>query len=133
MLVEYGNRVTIVEMADRVAPGTWFQHLDDVLPKLDAKGTKYIVSHKLNAIDETGVVLEPVKLDKHRKPVSTGKPEHYDFDAVVLSLGARPVNNLAKEFEGKFERLFVIGDANKVGRIADATSAAYDVAVNKIK
>ncbi|MBQ9276463.1 MAG: hypothetical protein IJ226_02600 [Clostridia bacterium] len=120
-------------MADRVAPGTWFQHLDDVLPKLDAKGTKYIVSHKLNAIDETGVVLEPVKLDKNRKPVSTGKPEHYDFDAVVLSLGARPVNNLAKEFEGKFERLFVIGDANKIGRIADATAAAYDVAVNKIK
>ena len=133
MLVEYGNKVTIVEMADRVAPGTWFQHLDDVLPKLNAKGTEYILSHKLNAIDEKGVVLEPVKLDKNRKPVSTGAPEHYDFDAVVLSLGSRPVNNLAKEFEGKFERLFVVGDAAKIGRIADATAAAYDVAVHKIK
>ena len=29
--------------------------------------------------------------------------------------------------------LFVVGDADKVGRIANATAAAYDVAMNKIK
>ena len=29
--------------------------------------------------------------------------------------------------------LFIIGDANKVGRIADATAQAYDVAIHKIK
>lgn len=133
MLVEHNNKVTIVEMADRLAPGVWFQHLDDVVPKLDAKGTNYILSHKLNSIDEKGIVIEPVKLDKKRKVKSVGKPYHFDCDAVVLSLGARSVNTLGKELEGKFQNLYVIGDANKVGRIADATSAAYDVAIHKIK
>ncbi len=133
MLVEHDNKVTIVEMADTLAPGTWFQHLDDVVPKLDAKGTNYILSHRLNSIDENGVVLEPVKLDKHKKAKSIGASAHFDFDAVVLSLGARPVNALAKSLEGKYDNLFVIGDASKVGRIADATRQAYDVAVHKIK
>ena len=77
-------------------------------------------------------LIEPVKLDKNRKPISQGKPYHVDADAVVLSLGARSVNALAKELEGKFE-LFVIGDAKKVGRIADATREAYDVAIHKLK
>ena len=133
MLVEHDNKVTIVEMASTLAPGTWFQHLDDVLPKLDAKDTNYLLSHKLNAIDEKGVVLEAVKLDKKRRAKSAGKPIHFDCDAVVLSLGARPVNTLEKELEGKVNNLYVIGDAKKVGRIADATRAAYDVAVHKIK
>ncbi|MGN0744801.1 MAG: FAD-dependent oxidoreductase [Christensenellales bacterium] len=133
MLVDSGNKVTIVEMAQTLAPGTWFQHLDDVVPKLDAKDTNYILSHKLVSIDEKGVVLQPVRLDKNKKAKAFGKPAHFDFDAVVLSLGARSVNDLAKSFEGKFDNLYVIGDAQKVGRIADATSAAYDVAVHKIK
>ena len=133
MLVDNGNKVTIVEMAQTLAPGTWFQHLDDVVPKLDAKDTNYILSHKLVSIDEKGVVLQPVRLDKNKKAKPFGKPAHFDFDAVVLSLGARSVNDLAKSFEGKFDNLYVIGDALKVGRIADATSAAYDVAVHKIK
>lgn len=120
-------------MADTLAPGTWFQHLDDIVPKLDAKGTQYILSHKLNSIDEKGIVIEPVKLDKNRKPVSQGKPYHVDADVVVLSLGARSVNSLAKELEGKVKNLYVIGDAKKVGRIADATREAYDVAIHTIK
>lgn len=47
--------------------------------------------------------------------------------------GARSVNSLAKELEGKVQNLFVIGDAMKVGRIADATREAYDVAIHKLK
>lgn len=52
MLIEHDNKVAIVDMSDTLAPGTWFQHLDDIVPKLDAKGTEYILSHKLNSIDE---------------------------------------------------------------------------------
>ena len=133
MLIDGDNKVTIVEMADTLAPGTWFQHLDDVVPKLDAKDTNYILSHRLVSIDEKGVTLEPVKLDKNKNVKATDKPAHFNFDVVVLSLGARPVNDLAKAIEGKFENTFVIGDAKKVGRIADATSQAYDVAIHKIK
>ena len=46
-LAECGNKVTIVEMMGDIAPGVWFQHKDDVMPKLNAKGTEYYTSHKL--------------------------------------------------------------------------------------
>ena len=110
-------------MANEIAPGTWFQHLDDALPKLKAAGAEFVLGTKLLSIDETGV---EVAATKEKKPA----PRHIGCDAVVLSLGSRPVNSLAKELEGKVERLFVVGDACKVGRIANATSAAYNVAVN---
>jgi len=132
MLVGMNNKVTIVEMQSSIAPGTWFQHLDDIIPKLDDHGTEYVVSHKLNEIDEKGIVVEPVTIGKDKKPVSAGAPKHIDADAVVLSLGSRPVNTLSKELEGKFDNVYVIGDAGKIGRIADATSQAFDVAVHKI-
>ena len=124
LLAEQGNKLTFVEMADTVAPGTWFQHIDDAMPKLEKAGAKFMLSTKLVSIDEKGAVVEEVK-DK--------KQSRVDADAVVLSLGARPVNGLAKELEGKVKNLFVVGDADKVGRIAHATAEAYDVAMNKIK
>lgn len=71
-------------------------------------------------------------MGKDKKPIGLGDAMHFDCDAVVLSLGARPVNGLAKALEGKTQNLFVIGDASKIGRIADATSKAYDVAVHQI-
>ena len=39
LLVSQGNHVTIVEMAPRIAPGAYFQHVDDALPKLQAAHT----------------------------------------------------------------------------------------------
>ena len=124
LLAEQGNKLTFVEMADTVAPGTWFQHIDDAMPKLEKAGAKFMLSTKLVSIDGKGAVVEGVK-DKKQSRVNA--------DAVVLSLGARPVNGIAKELEGKVKNLFVVGDADKVGRIAHATAEAYDVAMNKIK
>lgn len=124
LLAEQGNRLTFVEMADTVAPGTWFQHVDDAMPKLEKAGAKFMLSTKLVSIDAKGALVQDVK---------SGKQSRVDADAVVLSLGARPVNGLAKQLEGKVKALYVVGDADKVGRIANATAAAYDVAMNKIK
>lgn len=132
LLVQQSNKVTVIEIGETLAPGAWFQHLDDIVPKLDANDTQYILSHRLNRIDENGVVLEPVRITKDGKAISQGKPTHFDFDAVVLSLGARSVNTLEKDLEGIFDKVFVIGDAKKVGKIADATAQAYDVALHKI-
>ena len=143
-LAEMGNKVTIVEMMGDIAPGVWFQHKDDILPKLNSKGTGYYTAHKLCSIDETGVNIAPVehiKNKNYKKDKKAGKTAqktvaipcgdefHIDADAVVLSLGVKSVNNLSKALEGKYEgRVFTIGDAVKSGRIADATRMAYQVA-----
>ena len=53
-------------------------------------------------------------------------------DEVVLSLGVRPVNALAKALENQYPYVVTVGDACKSGRIADAVHSAYD-AVMRIK
>ena len=144
VLVETDNKVTVVEMMGDIAPGVWFQHKDDVMPKLNKKGTEYYTAKRLCSVDDTGLCLVPVEHKKNKNykkdlkagkratptvAVDCGECMHLDCDAVVLSLGVRSVNGLFKDLEGKYEgRVFTIGDATKSGRIADATASAYQVA-----
>ena len=143
-LAELNNKVTIVEMQKDIAPDVWFQHKDDILPKLNRKGTEYYTSHQLISIEDNGVVIQPVEHVKNRhykKDKKAGKPSSktvakvcgektiIECDAVVLSLGVKSVNSLAKSLDGKYDgRVYTIGDAVKSGRIADATRMAYQVA-----
>lgn len=129
-LAQTSNALTIVEMAPTIAPGTWFQHVDDAMTRLEGHAS-FLTSKKLISIDESGVNLRSV-VHKGKKIKEKGDIEHVDADAVVLSLGAKSENSLAKALEGKFERLFVIGDADHVGRISEATAAAYETAVHKL-
>lgn len=119
MLTEAGNKVTIVEMAPTIAPGTWMQHVDDCMPRLKKHDTKFFVGHKLESIEENAINLTEVK---------TGNIRVVPCDNVVLSLGVRPVNNLLEGLQGKFQKVYSIGDAAKTGRIADATAAGYALA-----
>lgn len=123
LLCSMGNKVTIVEMADEIAPGAWFQHVDDALPKLKQAGTVFMPSHKLLEIQEGVVVLEHTK---------TNAKVEVHADYVVLSLGSRPDNSLYEELRHVNDRkykVFNVGDSSKVGRIANATEAAYQLAM----
>ena len=111
------NEVTVIEMADTIAPGTWMQHVDDIKPKLEKAGTKFYTSKKLAEIKENDIILEDVK---------TGSRSMLQADAVVLAMGVRPDNALYEECKIGFPRVYIIGDAMKSGRIADATTAALD-------
>lgn len=123
LLVEQGNHVSIVEMADSIAPGAWFQQLDDALPKLQAGGTKFYTSTKLMDIDENGITVSDLK---------TGRESKIACDKVVLSLGVRPDNSLYEELKSEFKNVYEIGDCVKVGRIHNATESAYQL-VKSIK
>lgn len=123
LLCSMGNKVTIVEMADEIAPGAWFQHVDDALPKLKAAGTAFMPSHKLLDIKDDRVILQNTKTNENVEIAA---------DNVVLSLGCRPDNSLYEELrhikDRKF-KVFNIGDSSKVGRIANATESAYQLAM----
>ena len=70
LLTEQGNSVCIVEMADPLFPGGWMQHLDDIKPRLDKKGTEYYTSHKLLEIKDCYIVTEDycrLGISKHEK------------------------------------------------------------------
>ena len=122
LLVSMGNKVTVVEMADSIAPGAWFQHLDDAMPVLEKAGTKFLTGHKLMSVNEKGIEVEQL---------SNGAKKHIDADFVVLSMGVRPDTVLYDELKNNSSyKTYSIGDCVKIGRIADATESAYQLAVN---
>ena len=122
LLVSKGNKVTVVEMADKIAPGAWFQQLDDALPVLEKAGTEFLTSHKLLSVSSSGIELEDLK---EKKAVAI------NVDFVVLSLGVRSDNSLYNDIKNSDSyKVYNIGDSNKIGRIANATESAYQLVMN---
>ena len=122
LLVSKGNKVTVVEMADKIAPGAWFQQLDDALPVLEKAGTQYLTSHKLLSVSSSGIELENLK---------ENKAVAIKVDLVVLSLGVRSDNSLYNDIKNSDSyKVYNIGDSKKIGRIANATESAYQLVMN---
>lgn len=61
VIVSNQNDLTIVEMASSLAPTTWFQHVDDVMPKLKKANVNFVLNSKLVKIENDGVVVESTK------------------------------------------------------------------------
>lgn len=120
LLTTKDNKVVVVEMADSVAPGVWMQHPNDVMPRLEDKGTMFYLDKKLVSIGDGEIVLEDTK---------TKRTSKISADAVVLALGVRPENSLYESIKN-MPNVYLVGDANKVGRIADATMSAYKCVKN---
>lgn len=119
LLAEQGNQVTIVEMADEIAPGTYHQHTDDILPRLQSLGVEILTGWKLACVGQKDITLEPS---------CGGAQIQKPAQQVVMSVGVRSNNGLYEKIKNQFERVFLIGDAKKIGRIAQATHDAYDLA-----
>jgi pyruvate/2-oxoglutarate dehydrogenase complex dihydrolipoamide dehydrogenase (E3) component len=118
ILNETGNKVTVLEMADEIAPGTWFQLLDDEMERLRPAGTVFLPSHQLQRIVPGEVIASNLR---------TGKVERIPADSVVLSLGVKPENALVQKLQGVCPIVRAIGDATASGTIADAVHSAYEV------
>lgn len=122
LLVSQGNNVTIIEMADEIAPSAWFQHVDDALPVLEKAGTKFLTSHKLLSVSQSGIELEDLK---SKKTISL------KVDYVVLSLGVKPDTVLFDTIKNSSNyKVYNIGDSLKIGRIANATESAYQLVMS---
>lgn len=117
LLASKGNKVIVVEMANEIAPGTWMQHKDDVMPKLNKYGVKFYTGEKLLEICDNEIITENTKSKAITK---------LSADCVVLSLGAKSENTLYEELKKDGKNVYIIGDAKNVGRIADATNGAFE-------
>ena len=120
-LVENGCKVTVVEMASEIAPGTWMQHIDDIMPHLKAAKTNFITSEKLCEVNKGYIITEHVKSHNRRK---------VDCDCVILALGSRPNCKIKEIAEEAGYTPITIGDCDHIGRISDATKAAYNAAIS---
>lgn len=118
LLTEQGNAVTIIEMADQIAPGAYPTNSEDVIARLKKGGVRFLLGRKLERIGDGMLYLR-------RKD---GVMEEIRTDATVLAIGVRSSNDLEKQCAGHFERLYTIGDAKKPGRIGNATRSAFELA-----
>ncbi len=121
LLCENGNSVFVIEMADEIAPGAWFQQLDDIIPKLKSRKTKFYTCSKLVEINKNGIITENTK---------TGERIERECDLVVLSLGVHPNNLLYEEIKNYYPQVYNIGDCAKAGRIHDAVESAYQTVIS---
>ena len=119
-LNEAGNSVTVVEMADAIAPGAWFQFVDDSMSRIRPYGTAFMLNTALCAIADDHITVMDMK--KKRRAFIPA-------DAVVLAMGVRPNNGLVKALEEKGIRAIAVGDADKGGTIGHAVHDAYEKAV----
>lgn len=113
-----GNKVTVVEMANCIAPKTWSQHTEEIIPRLKALGVEFRTGEKVVEITDAGVRTESVK---------TKKLNDLSCDNTVLAIGVKPVRLQLEIPEGT--EVYLIGDAAKTGRIANATHTAYKAAL----
>ena len=121
LLNENGNSVTVVEMADEIAPGTWFQLTDDEMSRIKPYGTKFLLGKRLSRIEAGHVVVQDTK---------TGRLTIVKADNVVLSMGVKPENALFYELREEGTKVYSVGDAKEGGTIAKAVHSAYKIAAD---
>ena len=81
-----------------------------------------MTSSKLVEINENGIVTENTK---------TAEKTAVKADYVVLSLGSRSDNRLYEQIKDSAKyKVINVGDSQKVGRIANATEAAYRAVIS---
>ena len=119
-LADLGNHVDVYEMVADIGPGMHFQNLIDVLGRLMPTGAGLFPNHKLVEIRDGEADFEQTE---------TGEKVTAKFDYLVLSLGTRGVE-VPEDIKAAFPDVIAVGDAEKAGKIAHATSTGYMAAYN---
>lgn len=119
-LTQHGNMVTIIEMADSIAPGASRSVVNEIMRQLALD----------NVVVETGRKLMEIKDDRIvYQNTQTEEIFELPCDKVVLSLGVRPNGKVAEALKGKLP-VVAIGDAEKNGRILESVRAGYLAGIN---
>ena len=104
-------------MAKDIAPGAWFQFVDDSMSRIKPYGTQFMLNTALCSICEDHIVVQDQK---------TKRRAFLPFDCVVLAMGVRPNNALQKQLEERGVKVVAVGDAAKGGTIGHAVHDAFE-------
>ncbi len=118
-LSEYGRDVTVVEMRDEIGIDVNMMVKITLLRRLRQYGVKALTGAEIKAFYADGVTYE-----KDGETVGLR-----GFDSVVLAMGRVAYNPLEAELRGTVPELYVIGDAEKAGKIFEATDRAAELAL----
>lgn len=124
LLCRDGNDVTVVEMQDAIGKGMYVQLYLDIMEKLAPFRPHQLhdlTSHQLMEVTPKGALL---------KDLNSGETQAHTADFVVLALGVKSVNALAEAAKSQFNKLYVVGDALKPGRIEFCIRSAFETTYN---
>ena len=116
-LAGQGNTVAIYEMLEDIGPDLFFQNKIDIMGRLMPFKPGVFTKHRLVRIDGDTATFEDM---------DTGAKKETVADAFVISLGVAPSTELVDLIKERFDKVFVIGDAIKGGRLEPAISTAYE-------
>jgi pyruvate/2-oxoglutarate dehydrogenase complex dihydrolipoamide dehydrogenase (E3) component len=119
LLTTKGNKVTVIEMADKIAPTGYLPNVIDITMRLAKNGVSLLPCSKLTDIKDGEIVIENTK----DKSVTTIKA-----DAVVLSLGVKSNTEMVNAIEENYEIVEILGDSSKTGRVVDAMFDGFEKA-----
>lgn len=117
-LAEAGNDVTVLEMADTLAADMDVVSRDDILERLGKLKVKTVTDCSVRSLDTTGVDCE-----------RGGRAERVEADLIIVAVGARSDVSLEQAIrEAKVASYYVVGDANRPGKLIDAVHQAASIA-----
>ena len=117
-LTNRGTReVTLVEMEKGIGRDIGISTRWVTLKSVDRSGIKVLDQHLVKEVTGDGVLVE-------KEGIQTLLPAN----TVVLAIGARANDSLAKELEGMVKELHVIGDAVKPRKLTEAIREGFDLA-----
>jgi len=119
-----GKKVAVVEMLETMCPDMLPDAKYFLMERLEKAGVPTMVSTKVEEIGDHRVVL--TRKDAAQDLTWTASLE--DVDTVVLAVGAKPDQALAKQLEGAAAEVYVIGDCVQPGFGIDAIYAGAKVA-----
>jgi pyruvate/2-oxoglutarate dehydrogenase complex dihydrolipoamide dehydrogenase (E3) component len=112
-LSEMGKEITLVEMLEEIATDLVL-HLKHYLSRrLAEKGVTILTSTKVKELGKGYALVED----------ASGTRKIDGFDTIVLAVGSKPDDHIAKSLEGKVPELHVIGDASEP---REALEAVYE-------
>jgi len=118
-LSEMGNEVTLIEMLEEIASDL-VTHLKYYLSKrLIEKGVTILTSTKVKELGQGYALVDD----------TSGTRKIEGFETIVLAVGSKSDDSVAKDLEGKVPVLHVIGDASKPREALEAVYEAEEVAL----
>jgi len=116
-LVDYENKVTIIELFEDIARDMEMITRKLNLMKLKKNDVKILTETRVTSID--GRTVRAEKIDEINKKIKL-----YDIDIIVLATGMRSVDSLAESLLDKMP-VHLVGDAKEVGDAVTAIQTAY--------
>lgn len=115
LLMEKDRKVTVLEMAKRMASGMMPIWRAKLLESLREKGVKLLTEITIQAMSSGGITF--VK--------KGGETQTIDADTIVIAVGSKPNTELFNALEGKVKDIRTAGDCIKPRRIGEAIDEGY--------